>query len=316
MFENYDQYEYFVAAAQLIFFTLGMGATLKSSDFAAIARDPRGMAHGLVAQWLIVPLVAAAFIRGFSLPEGVAAGVVLIAAMPGGSISNVVTYFAKGNVALSIALTASCTLASVVTIPLVVRILGAGLLPSEFQMPAGQIVSEVVGYLFVPLAIGMTIARFSPALGERLAPWFIRIGIVFLVAMIVGSLAGGRIDVASLGWGPPLTLILFTIVAHQAAMAPGRLLGYPSVDNIAVGIEANVRNINLALLLKATMFPASSKSAEISGDALYAILFYGATSLVICGPMITVHRMRARRARRAARNDSAPAAEDPALADC
>jgi hypothetical protein len=96
------RYEYPLAAAQLAFAMIGMGATLTVEDLLKVLRVPRGFAVGLAVQLLLIPALALGVSTAFALSAGLAAGLVLVAAVPGGSMSNVFTYFARGNIALSI----------------------------------------------------------------------------------------------------------------------------------------------------------------------------------------------------------------------
>lgn len=296
MLERYADFEYPLAAAQLLFMSLGMGATLYVRDFIEIFRSPRGILHGLAAQLLLVPFLAWLFLPAVRHAPGAAAGLLLVAAMPGGSISNLITFWAMGNVALSIALTAVSTLASVATVPLLLRVLGGEWLSGQIDMPVGTIVTEVFGYLLAPLTAGMLIARFAPQYAKRTSVLAIRMGILVFSFIFFGSLLSGRIEVGAYGWSVPSWLIVFAVVAQQLGMLPGRLLGFPTADNAAVGIEVTVRNVNLALLLKATLFPASAGGPDPIGDGvLYVVLFYGAASLGASIPMIFIHRWRRKR---------------------
>ena len=99
----------------------GMGLTLSPADFAAVARHPKEVAIGVLAQFTIMPLVAFGLTRLFDLPPEVAAGVVLVGCCPGGTASNVMTYLAKGDVALSVTLTTVSTLLAPVVTPFLVR---------------------------------------------------------------------------------------------------------------------------------------------------------------------------------------------------
>ena len=123
MFDWYPQAEYYLSQLQLVLFMLGMGATLTAADFAAIARRPRSLLAGAACQFLLTPLLAVLFNHAFAVPPGSAVGVILIAAMPGGTLSKVFAYLGRGNIALSISLTLCGTFASIVTVPLLLHVL-------------------------------------------------------------------------------------------------------------------------------------------------------------------------------------------------
>src|SRR5262249_43480061 len=123
MFDHYAEYEYFLAQIQLVLFMLGMGATLRPADFARIAFRPRSLLVGAACQFLLAPFLAVLLNRCWNLEPGLAVGLILIAAMPGGQMSKLFTYLAHGNVALSITLTALGTVGSLVTVPLLLELL-------------------------------------------------------------------------------------------------------------------------------------------------------------------------------------------------
>ena len=158
----YLQYEYWIAVFQLVLAMLGMGATLKISDFYEIIREPKAVTGGSMIQLLMVPLIAYLFIQAFGIGGGVAVGVALISAIPGGTTSNIFTHFARGNIALSITITALTTLACLLTTPLILELLISQYMPDTFVMPRGQIMQEIALTLLLPLAIGMVYLHFFP----------------------------------------------------------------------------------------------------------------------------------------------------------
>src|SRR5207253_10466824 len=104
MFDWYPDYEYLCARTQLVLFTLGMGMTLSLADFVEIVRRPRSFAAGLIGQLLLVPCLAVLINWLFGFEKGIAVGLILCAAMPGGALAKFFTYFGRGNMALSISL--------------------------------------------------------------------------------------------------------------------------------------------------------------------------------------------------------------------
>ncbi len=295
MFELYPQYEYNLAQIQLIFFMLGMGATLSLSDFAPVFRQPRDLSLGLTYQLILMPFLALAFIYLADLTEGNAVGLILLGALPGGTLSNVFTYLSRGNVALSIALSATAAFLSMGTIPLVLRFLAYEHVPPEFQMPIIPIVSEILLCMMLPLSVGMLIARFQTKRASMISRICLRVGFFFVLVMIIGSLGSGQIEPGRYGWGMPLLIIFFCLLMQQLSMLPHRLLGWPEENYVAIGIEVTFRNIFLGLLLKAILFPGAT---AIGKDVLFMILFYGAVSMVI-GSSLTFRMQRVIRKKQA-----------------
>ena len=121
-FNNYAAYEYPLASAQLILAMLGMGALLTPKDFMVEVTNPRGLVVGLCFQWVLAPLIAVGLGGLLPIPAGIAVGLIFVAAVPGGTMSNILTLFGRGNIALSIALTAITTVAALVMTPLLLKL--------------------------------------------------------------------------------------------------------------------------------------------------------------------------------------------------
>lgn len=295
MFENYARYEHHLAQLQLVLFMLGMGASLNLGDFAGVFRRPRSFLTAAAGQFVLAPFLAVLASHWLDVDSGIAVGLILVAAMPGGTLSKVFTYLGRGNIALSISLTACGTLAAMATVPLLLRWLAAGFVPEDFDMPVDRILLELTLFLLLPLAAGMALGRLAPDHRAVFSRWCIRIGFVAVMAMIVGSLGSGRIHPAEYGWRAPLAIILFCILTMQLTMLPFRLLGWSRADCLSAGIEATMRNLNLALLLKALLFPAEKGADPIGDGVLFVILFYAAVALFSGLPLALNFRRLARK---------------------
>jgi BASS family bile acid:Na+ symporter len=291
MFESYLANEYYFAAAQLILAMLGMGATLGVRDFVDVVREPRAMAVGLSAQLILVPAVAWALIELLQIDPPIAAGLALVAAVPGGSMSNVATYLARGNVPLSIAMTAVSTVGCLVTTPIVLRLLMPVEVAAGIAMPAGQIAFEIACCLLLPLAFGIAIGSHLSESRLAFSRWCIRASLTVIAAMVVGAAGAGRIDIGSHGWMGPMAILLFSFLAQQAAVAASRIAGVTGRDRTAIAIEVTIRNTNLALLIKASLFPVVAGVADpIADGALFVALLYGGVALLVVLPPCVVHR--------------------------
>lgn len=293
-FDRYEDYEYPLACLQLVFFMLGMGANLLVADFAKVLRQPRALVIGLVCQLALSPLVAVLVSRAAGLEAGISVGLILAALMPGGALSKVFTYLGRGNIALSITLAAVTTLATVVVIPVALRTLAARHVPEDFQVPPEIVVREVGLFLLLPLLAGMGVGRLAPRWRHAFARWCLRAGLVFVALMIVGALGSGRIHPWDYGWQTPLTIILFCVGMQQLSMLPFYLFGGPRADRLSVGVEVTMRNMNLALLLKAVLFPAGQGQDPVGDGVLFVSLYYAAVALV-AGLLLTLNHRRLHR---------------------
>ncbi|MBX9678931.1 MAG: bile acid:sodium symporter [Gemmataceae bacterium] len=292
MFDFYPRYEENFAQAQLILFMMGMGATLAPSDFVAVVQKPRSLFVGLIGQIFVLPWIAIALNRWMDLDPGIALGLILVSAMPGGSLSKVFAYLGKANVPLAISLTLTTTLATLATVPLMLQWLAADYMPQTFQMPVGKILTDVSLFLLAPLAGGMAFARLHPSRAKVFSEICVRLGLVVVVVIVVASLGSGRISPGAHGWRAPIAIILFAVLSMQVNMLPFRIFGWSSQDALAAGIVATMRNMNLALLLASSVF---SKEDAIEPQVMFVVLFYAGAAMGAGAPLTLRYRYRVHR---------------------
>lgn len=293
MGDLYIRYEYWLAFWQLLLAMFGMGATLKPADFVAVVKVPKAVIVGLAAQIVLVPVLAFLFLQLFDLPPGVAVGLAIVAAIPGGTSSNIFTYFARGHVALSIAITAVTTIGCLLTVPFVLDLLIGPYVPDDFELPAGQIAQEILISLLIPLAAGMLLLKVAPKIAAPVSKWAVRISLLLIITIIVGALGAGRLDAEAMGLSNMLIIIGFIVVVLFAGLLIPKAFGLAGPDVAAIDMEMTIRNINLGVLIKASLFPAVAGVADPLGDlALFAILLYGGAMNFLALPMILFSRKR------------------------
>jgi BASS family bile acid:Na+ symporter len=291
--EFYIRFEYWFAAFQLILAMLGMGATLTGKDFRDVVREPLAVSLGTGIQLIVVPLTAFLFLRLLGVHDGVAVGIAVIAAIPGGTVSNVFTFFARGNSALSISITALTTIACLVTTPLILSLLISEYLPADFSMPRAQIVREIALTLLVPLALGMLYLYLYPRSAAAVSKWCIRGSLLGILLIVVGSAIAGRLDVAAFGYDNVLLVTMFAVFLAGMTYVALKLMRLSRPDSTAIELEVIVRNVNLGILIKASIFPAAIKETARLGDmVLFSLLLYGAIQLLI-GAALVWRRRRA-----------------------
>jgi len=289
----YIQYEYWFAAFQLVLAMLGMGATLTISDFKQVIYEPRSVTIGTLIQLLLVPAVAFLFIAISGVVGGVAIGIALIAAIPGGTTSNIFTYMARGNIPLSISITGVTTLACLITTPLILSLLITQYMPSDFSMPTKKIIIEIALTLLLPLAIGMGILKYSPNNATWVSKWSIRLSLLGILFIIVGSSSAGRLDLDAFGNHNALLVLLFIIVLTSASWIAGKSFKLSQTDFTAIKMEVVVRNVNLGVLIKASMFPAVSGVDDSLGNmVLFTVLLYGGLQMLLAGALIFSSRQQ------------------------
>ncbi|MDC0363028.1 bile acid:sodium symporter [Halioglobus sp.] len=282
-FSHYADYEYLLASSQLFLAMLGMGALLAPKDFISEVRQPRSLCIGLGFQWMLVPVIALAVAALAPVPTGVAIGIMLIAAVPGGTLSNILTHFGRGNIALSISLTSITTVAALITTPLLLQLMMAEHLPDNFEMPTMDIARDILLTLIFPLLAGMVIKVKTPEItSERFSKWLIRASLLLVVMMAIGASGSGRLNPQAYGAISIGVVVLFCIALKLASVAVARVTNIPARDGLAVVVEATFRNLSLAVAVKAIVFPAQSGIVDPIGDAvLFTTFLYGIISVFV-----------------------------------
>jgi len=260
------QFEQAISAIVVGFVMLGMGASLTLGDFGRVLRQPHGVAIGLACQFGIMPLLGFTLVRVLDLPGAVAVGVLIIACMPGGTTSNMFTYFARGNLALSVLMTVASTVTGVVMIPLLLAFYAGAL---DLTIPAENIVLALL-IILAPVAIGMLIRRRSERIGAIVERWGSMLGIFFIVFLICAwaprnwqFLMNAQAGV----YAAALTLGLAGIVLGYVAAL---LLGMDRFDARTVAIETGLQNGPLAFSIIAFTFIGPEQPSYMAVPALYS----------------------------------------------
>jgi len=292
MFSFYIEYEYWFAATQLILAMLGMGATLTPSDFKDILLEPKSVSIGIGIQLMLIPILTYLFIHSFDITGGIAVGLALIASIPGGTVSNIFTHFAKGNTALSITITAITTVACLLTTPVILSLLIQQYMPNNFEMPTAKIASEIGLCLLLPLVAGMLCLKAIPKYAENISNGCIRGSILVIVMIVIGSLGAGRLDLKSFGLNNILLIIALMATFSIANTIVTRLFKLAQADTTAIDMEVIVRNVNLGILINASIFPATSENAALGNTVLFSLLLFGALQLAAGTAMIARQRFK------------------------
>lgn len=234
----------------LMIIMFGMGLTLTLPDFAVIVRRPFPVIVGVAAQYIIMPVAALGVSTAFGLDPALAVGVILVGCAPGGTASNVVAYLAKGDVALSVAMTSVSTLLSPLATPLLTKWLADQYMPVD----AGAMAKSIIMIVVIPIVLGLVARRFIPRFVDAVMPalpWISVIGISYAVLGLVGASAS-RILAAGL-------LILAVVIVHNAlglafGYTMGRVTRIGERASRTVAIEVGMQNSGLAAGLAAQYF--------------------------------------------------------------
>ena len=241
----------------------GMGMTLSGSDFKNALRRPREVAAGVLAQFTIMPLVAYGLALGLKLPPDLAVGVVLVGACPGGTASNVVTYLARGDVALSVSMTSIATLLTPVLTPM----LTLGLAGQWIPVSAGALFLSIVKIVVLPVAAGVLAHRFLSKIVAQMTPLLPLVSvsaIVLIVAFVVSANLDRILATAATVF---VAVALHNLFGLGLGFALARALGMEESKTRAVTIEVGMQNSGLAVSLAVLHF---NPAAAIPG-ALFSV---------------------------------------------
>ena len=243
----------------------GMGLTLSPKDFKIVLSRPKDILIGCLAQFTIMPLLAWLLTLAFSLPKELALGVILVGCCPGGTASNVITYLAKGDLALSVGMTACSTLLAPIVTPLLV-LLTAGTMVEVDKL--GMLLS-IVYVVIAPIIVGLLCQRFIPRITKAVTPYLPAFSSL-AIALVVGIIVSHNADRLMLG-GMIVILVamLHNLLGLSLGFTIGRLLRLEKPKCVALSIEVGMQNSGLASSL-ANMHFAAYPLATVPG-AIFSV---------------------------------------------
>ena len=230
----------------------GMGLTLSPEDFRVVLSRPKDILIGFLAQVTVMPLLAWGLVWAFSLPKELALGVILVGCCPGGTASNVITYLAKGDLALSVGMTATSTLLAPVTAPLLVWLLAGTMV----DIDTWGMLQSIVYVIIAPIAAGLLCQRFLPKVTRSIVPYlpaFSTLAITLTVGIVVSHnatrlMAGGLLVI--------LVVMIHNVMGLGIGFLLGKALHLPHPKCVALSIEVGMQNSGLASSLAVLHFAA------------------------------------------------------------
>ena len=271
----------------LFFVMVGMGLTLTMADFKRVFQKPKGMLTGAFLQWAVMPLIAVAIghIMGFyqAFPF-IFVGMVLIMVSPGGVTSNLMTYYAKGDLALSISLTSFSTVLSLFFTPLLLALFCANV--PEVSIPVGLIVQTIIILVIIPLALGMTVNAKAPKFAAKSMPIFSALGVIALLFLIIaGILSNIEVFTETERYGVKFYTMVFmlTILGMIAGAIVPKLFKISHYQIRAISLETGLRNASLAMALALLIqdFMGDFYSSMFVTSAIFGLFMYIAGFLSI-----------------------------------
>lgn len=275
---NFDDQSLWVLNLALSLVMFGIALDISVQDFKALLKNPKPILVGVLSQFLLLPAVTFVFVYFLNPYPSFALGMFLVAACPGGNISNFISHLAKGNTALSISLTAIATVLAIFLTPLNLQFWGALYAPTAIilktiSISPFQMIKLVALLLGLPLVLGMWVRRLNLVLAKKLSKVLKVFSLLFFVALIFIALYKNS-DV----FLDYVTLVFFLVLGHNVlafftGFSIAKLLKLSKADTKSITIETGIQNSGLGLLLIFTFFDG------LGGMALIAA-FWGIWHLV------------------------------------
>ena len=263
-------------ALAFIMFALGLGLT--GNDFLRVVKQPRDFFVGAFTQIILLPIIAFILVKIWPIAPELAVGVMIIAAAPGGVTSNLLTSFAKGDVALSISLTAIISLLCVITIPFVVLISVGLLADSSITQDISLIAIARNMFLIVtvPVILGTLFRRFASGVASTFEPIAKKVSTVLFVFVLLGAIAAERENVVSYFAQAGLITLVLNVVMMVVAYFVAQSLASGTEQKKCITIECGLQNGTLAIFVATSIFGGGM---YVIPAATYSLIMF-ATSLI------------------------------------
>ena len=245
----------------LAFLMFGVALDMKISDFKRIALFPKSVLVGLTSQWLLLPVLTVYLIHLWKPIPPIALGLLLVAACPGGNISNYATHLSKGNAALSVTLTSFVTISSIIATPLAFA--GFALfvpqvrpLIQEIALSPWKMLSILIQLVLLPMIAGMLVNYFWPGLTSRIRKPISRISLLIFIAFIIFAIYGDFDNLIKYIRYVLLLVIVHNLIALVAGYYWAKWNKLPEADARAVSMETGIQNSGLGMVLIFNFFPS------------------------------------------------------------
>ena len=247
----------------IVLFT--MGTTLKVDDFINVFKNPKAIGVGISAQYIIMPLMALALASAFSLDTALTAGLILVGTVPGGTASDVITFLAKGDVALSVSLTAVSTVISPILTPLITLLL----IGNQIHFNPVDMFISIIEIVIIPIIIGLILNYRFPDFCEKLKVYLPTVSSIVICLIIGGVIGANKQAILTSSTIILIVIVLQYFLAMLLGFGIGYLAGMERKQMITVAIELAFQNSGLSTSLAKTHFP-NLATATVPG-ALYSV---------------------------------------------
>ena len=272
-----------ILALMIFVIMLGMGASLTPRDFILALKRPYGLMIGVVSQYGFMPLIG--FMLAFFLPvsDPIKIGILIMSCMPGGTTSNIFTYFSKGNLALSVLMTVTSTIFGVLMIPIVLVVYAGAL---DVDIPRENIIATLV-LLLVPVGIGMVLRKSNANVGAVTEFMGSVLAVFFIVFLVVSWIPRNFTFLMETSWATYMAAIAIGVIGITTGYLFAKALKLHPRNARTVGLETGIQNGPLAIAIIAFTFSGPEQQAINAVPVLYSLF------IVIVATVITLYFRRA-----------------------
>ena len=247
----------------IVLFT--MGTTLKVEDFTNVFKKPKEISVGIATQYIAMPLIALALAKIFSLNEALTVGLILVGTVPGGTASDVITFLSKGDVALSVSLTAISTVIAPIITPLITLIL----IGNQIHFNPVDMFLSIIEIVIIPIMIGLMLNYKFPDFCERLKDYLPALSAIVICLIVAGVIGANKQAILTSSSIIILVIMMQYFLAMMIGFGVGYLAGMDRKQIITVAIELAFQNSGLSTGLAKAHFPNLAQ-ATVPG-ALYSV---------------------------------------------
>lgn len=275
-----DNLSTLILALSLIIIMFGMGLSLVLEDFKRIFVAPKAVLTGLTNQLILLPAVGFALISFVSVPPEIAIGLIILAACPGGPTSNLITHLAKGDLALSVSLTAITSFITLLTIPFIINLGLQMVLGSDtpIQLNIVQTIIQVFAIVIIPVTLGMVVKAKREAFATRMEkPVRIASAVVF-VLVLLGVIIKEIDNLIPYFQAAGVITLLLNISTMGLGLLAARLMKLPIKQGVSISIESGIQNGTLAITIATVLL---SNTTYAIAPAVYSLIMFFTGGLLI-----------------------------------
>jgi BASS family bile acid:Na+ symporter len=227
-----------------------MGLTLRTTDFKRVWQNPQPIALAIIIQFSVMPLAAVLLAKAFGLSDDLTIGMVIVGACAGGTASNVMTYLARGDVALSVSMTLASTLWGVMATPLIISVMAG----ESVQIDSLGILFSLVKMVLIPILAGVLITHYQPKFANKINKYLADIASALILLIIAIIVALNADEISTLGYGVFAAVALHNIIGLISGYMAGKITRQTEVTCRTLAIEIGMQNSGLGVALALKYF--------------------------------------------------------------